>query len=169
MFRKFLNSLFTKSAKPAPAPKTAPLLRLGSASLSRHTVFGNHRYRTALEDSTVYYNDEGREIHRMLVDKMGNIKDFPGIYREEFWTRQVTSKSLHPQIRFRTDFVIREGQFAMLWQIQPDGRYWEDSDGFGGTDDEEIILFALLDEDGHWDGPFRIYSIGSTVYYQNSP
>ena len=52
----------------------------------------------------------------------------------------------------------------MLWQIQPDGRYWEDDDGFGGSPDEEVTLYAFLDEEGNFDGPFRIYQVGMRKY-----
>lgn len=162
LFRK-LKNLFSSPPPANPAPKQN-VLRHGSAWLSQCSVFGMHRYRTATEDSTVYFHDDSRGIHRLLVDSRGNIQNFPGIRKEDFWLRQVSPKALLPQIRFRTDFILREGRFAMLWQIQPDGCYWEDSDGYGGTSDEEIRLFACLDEDGCWDGPFRIYDIGDTRY-----
>ena len=158
MFHKILHSV-RSAAQPAPVAPVKPALELGSAALSRSFVFGNHLYRTAGEDSTVYYTDESRGIRKMLVDHIGNIQDFPGIHKEDFWLRRVSGNFLKPQIRFRTDFVILDGQFAMLWQVQPDGLYWGDSDGFGVGSDEEVILYALLDEKGCWDGPFRLYSI----------
>ena len=54
----------------------------------------------------------------------------------------------------------------MLWEIQPDGRYWEDEDGFGGTSDAEVTLYTFLDENGDFTGPFRVYRIGAHDYYK---
>lgn len=34
------------------------------------------------------------------------------------------------------------------WQINPDGRYYMDSDGYGETDDKEVALFSYIDRDG---------------------
>lgn len=134
--------------------------------MSAWDTFGMHRYRRPGEDSTVYYVDEARGIRKMIVDKYGKIMDFPGIQREDFWIRDVHDQYLYPQIRFRTDFERRDGKIIMLWQVQPDGRYWEDEDGFGMEPEEEVTLYAFLQEDGSFDGPFRIYRVGSRKYYK---
>lgn len=34
------------------------------------------------------------------------------------------------------------------WQINPDGRYYMDSDGYGETDDKEVALFSYIDRQG---------------------
>ena len=39
---------------------------------------------------------------------------------------------------------------------QPDGRYFEDDDGFGAEKCEEIILYAYLNEKGRVVTPFSI-------------
>ena len=52
----------------------------------------------------------------------------------------------------------------MLWEIQPDGRYWADGDGFGAESDYEIQLYSYLDVQGKFTAPFRIYSIGTTKF-----
>lgn len=49
---------------------------------------------------------------------------------------------------------------VLLWQVQPDGYYWADEDGYGMTPDEEVTLYADIDETGHFTGPFRLYRIG---------
>lgn len=134
-----------------------------SPYMSQWHTSGMHRYRTANEDSTVYYIDETRDIHKKIVDKYGNILGFPGVKQEDFWAREVSPDSLKPQIRFPTDFERRGGRIIMLWQIQPDGRYWEDDDGFGAGS-EEVTLYAFLDEKGDFDGPFRIYRVGIHKY-----
>lgn len=35
------------------------------------------------------------------------------------------------------------------WQINPDGRYYMDEDGFGMTDDEEITMYGYVDRNGN--------------------
>lgn len=35
------------------------------------------------------------------------------------------------------------------WQINPDGKYYMDDDGFGMTDDKEITLFGAIDRTGN--------------------
>ena len=45
----------------------------------------------------------------------------------------------------------------MIWTIQLDGRFWEDEEGFGGTSDNEIRLSAILDKNGRFITPFRLY------------
>lgn len=63
-----------------------------------------------------------------------------------------------------TDIVIRaktrDGHFPVLfgrfhdgkaeveWQLNPDGRYYMDDDGYGMTDDEEMVLIGTVDRTG---------------------
>ena len=41
-----------------------------------------------------------------------------------------------------------DGVAEVKWQINPDGRYYMDSDGYGETDDKEVALFSYIDRDG---------------------
>lgn len=133
--------------------------------LTPHYTYGNHLYRSRGDDASVYFVDEARGIRKMIVDFNGWIQDFPGIVKEDFWVNQIESGSLMHQIRFRTDFEERGDKFIMRWQVQPDGRYWEDEDGFGMTPEEEIVLYAYIDMNGNFTGPFRIYRIGWREFY----
>lgn len=132
--------------------------------LTQTVVFGMHLYRSKDEDSSVFFVDENRGIRKMLVDTYGRIQDFPGIVEKDFWTKEISSGDLKPLIRFRTSFEKRENGWIMLWQIQPDGRYWEDDDGFGMENEEDITLYTFVDMDGCFTGPFRIYRVGSQRY-----
>lgn len=114
----------------------------------------------------VYFIDESRGIQKPIVDLDGNICNFPGFAQENLWVSQVDPCYLKPLIRFRTSFGLRGGRLIMLWEIQPDGRYWEDEDGFGGTSDAEVTLYTFLDENGDFTGPFRVYRIGTHDYYK---
>lgn len=42
----------------------------------------------------------------------------------------------------------QNGRAEVDWQINPDGRYYMDSDGYGMTDDEEINLHGYIDRQG---------------------
>lgn len=132
--------------------------------LTETVVFGMHLYRSPGDDSSVYFVDEKRGIRKMLVDSMGNIQNFPGIVKEDFWTREVTARAMEPQIRFRTSFEKRENSWIMLWQIQPDGMYWADEGRFGIEDDAEVTLYTYVNMDGNFTGPFRLYRFGIRPY-----
>ncbi len=162
----WLEKLFGKGAA-APTPAGgAPVgdRPAGKPYLTQTVVFGMHRYRRADEDSSVYFVDESRGIRRQLVDRMGRIRHFPGVCREDFWAEELAPNALQPQIRFRTSFEERGERWLMLWEVQPDGRYWGDDDGFGMEHEAEITLYTYVDGRGQFTGPFRLYSIGSRCY-----
>lgn len=41
-----------------------------------------------------------------------------------------------------------KGVALVDWQLNPDGRYYMDEDGFGMTDDEEISIYGYIDREG---------------------
>lgn len=146
---------------PQPSSSRQESQERESPYLTETVVFGMRR---SGDDSSVCFVDENRGIRRLLVDSGGNIQDFPGIVEEDFWTREVSPHALKPRIHFRTSFEERENGWIMLWQIQPDGRYWADDDGFGMEDEEEVTLYTYVDRNGQFTGPFRIYRVGWHPY-----
>ena len=44
---------------------------------------------------------------------------------------------------------FRNGVARVDWQLNPDGRYYMDDDGFGMTADEEIEIYGFIDTQGH--------------------
>ncbi len=40
---------------------------------------------------------------------------------------------------------FKNGVAEVSWQLNPDGRYYMDDDGFGMTDDEEITIYGFID------------------------
>lgn len=132
---------------------------------TRWLTFGNHMYRRDGERCDVEFIDNRLGIRKTIVDNKGNIIDFPGIEKGE-WMEFIESENyLRSVIRFRTDFrKYDDKHYIMIWEVQPDGRYWEDDDGFGGTSDIEVCLYALIDHTGCFTGPFRIYTAGTTKY-----
>lgn len=124
------------------------------------------QWETSGGGTPVYFIDESRGIQKLIVDSNGNIRNFPGFAQEDLWASQVDPCYLKPEIRFCTSFERRGDRLVMLWEIQPDGRYWEDEDGFGGTSDVEVRLYTFLDENGDFTGPFQVYNIGTHNYYK---
>lgn len=42
----------------------------------------------------------------------------------------------------------KKGVAEVSWQINPDGRYYMDEDGFGMTNDKEITIYSFVDRSG---------------------
>lgn len=42
----------------------------------------------------------------------------------------------------------KNGVAQVRWQLNPDGRYYADEDGFGMTDDEELEIYGFIDRTG---------------------
>lgn len=136
------------------------------SQLSQWTTFGNHLYRCKGEVVAVEFVNEAYGIRKWIVDNDGYIQNYPGIENSEEWMYAWKSKrALDHQICFRTYFERMANQtIRMVWEIQPDGRYWEEDDGFGAESDMEIQLYTYLDEKGNFTGPFRTYSIGAEEF-----
>lgn len=45
-------------------------------------------------------------------------------------------------------YEYKDGLAEVRWQLNPDGMYYRDEDGFGMTDDEEINLYGVIDRKG---------------------
>jgi hypothetical protein len=112
-------------------------------------------------NSEIYAIDSQGKRIKTIVDSSGKIIDFPGVVEEKVWTDEFLG-TLSPYVRYRTEFnKCADGTYIMLWEIQPDGRYWADSDGFGAEHDSEIILYSYIDDKGNFLEPFRGYSVDS--------
>ena len=92
-----------KAEAKAKTPQVSPYM-------SQWHTYGMHRYRTANEDSTVYYIDETRGIRKKIVDRRGNIIGFPGIKREDFWIKEVFPQQ--PQAADPLLYQILRGETA---------------------------------------------------------
>ncbi len=103
----------------------------------------------------------------LLVDEESAFVNFPGIENPGFIEQYIRLGSLAPFAEFITSFEdFKDGKARVLWEVQPDGWYWADEDGFGAESDYEIVLYSYLDENGNFLAPFRIYRIGNVKYFE---
>ncbi len=112
------------------------------------------------ETAEVVLCDPEHNYRKVIVNYDGFFADFPGIVQGR-WTRYLKGKFDFDagRVCFRTSFEKQGDGYRCLWEIQPDGRYWADEDGFGAENDFEIILYADLDARGVFKESFRIYTI----------
>ena len=69
-----------------------------------------------------------------------SIRNVPG----DAWGRAKTGNATYPTHVCH----FENGVAKVLWQINPDGYYFMDEDGYGMTDDEEIELVGAIDRTG---------------------
>ncbi len=125
--------------------------------LNQYVTFGRNGNG---ETAEVVLNDPEHNYQKVIVNYDGYFADFPGIVQGR-WTRWLKGKFDFDEGRvcFRTSFEKQGDGYRCLWEIQPDGRYWADADGFGAENDSEIVLYADLDFRGVFKEPFRICRI----------
>ncbi|MBQ9009929.1 MAG: hypothetical protein IJ088_11445, partial [Clostridia bacterium] len=127
-------------------------------------TYGNHLYRHSDEIAEVYMKNSRTGVRKVIVDDNGVILDFPGFAYPDL-VSLYNGGIPWQMIRFRSEIKKLDDQYALIWQIKPDGRYWEDDDGFGSNRDDEINLYARMDENGHFTEPFHLYSIFPNKLY----
>ena len=114
----------------------------------------------------VIFVNRAKDI-RKLVIKNNEFVGFPGIENPELIMPHYKECSdIEPYLRFGSscEYSAKEQRCVIYWTIQPDGRYYADSDGFGGENQDEITLYIYVDDEGDYVGKFRIKSIGDTVF-----
>lgn len=127
----------------------------------------SYGYRGSENEIVIYLIDPVKRVKYPIVDEEGNFVNFPGIENEYLLKPYYKGDTVSHVIGFRTEFFREDetGKLMVHWQVQPDGWYWADEDGFGAENDLEIVLYAYLTEDGKFEAPFRIYEIGRAKYY----
>ena len=92
-------------------------------------------------------------FRRCIVNHTGEIQNFPG-FRDEDWKADMEFP-IDSTVRFVFSIgPYRGGKACVRWVMQPDGRYFEDEDGFGAEHCEEVEMFSFLDEEGRFTEPF---------------
>lgn len=133
---------------------------VGNVYLSRDYFGAGHSESLMRTDPVIFINKTAG-IEKCIVDEDGNILDFPGIEPCPELSSEINLDALKPQVRYEASFKkCKDGGYAMIWTVRPDGRYWMDSWGFGAEDYEWVELYTVIDENGCFTAPFRLYSIG---------
>ena len=118
------------------------------------------------EDAEILFFNPEEKLRVALINEKGEICQYPGIAHPDIIRPHFEGRfPVSPVVHYRTEIEKTEDGYILIWEIQPDGRYWADEDGFGMENSDEICLYAKLDTSGAWDGPFRIYNIGRTKFY----
>ena len=60
-------------------------------------------------------------------------------------------------------YSFHDGIATVRWQLNPDGRYYMDEDGYGMTDDEEINIYGFIDKECRVMLPFRLVESSSEI------
>lgn len=127
-----------------------------------------HSYK--LENMNVFFSDLScLDIIKKVLDEEGKIRNFPGIIKDERWEKKHRIGQCY-DVRFEAQFSsLKNGEFLMLWLIQPSGWYWVDDDGFGFSGDSSIMLYSVLDKNGNFTNKFKLFSIDQTRYCHEFP
>ena len=129
--------------------------------LSKYIISDPHSEYIFKQDFTVDFTNCEKDIKKQLVDKDGNILNFPGIEYTDTLTKELGRSDIKPVVKYEALFKkIDETKIIMVWTVRPDGRYWMDSWGFGGEDYEALSLYSYIDCDANFTMPFKLYSIG---------
>lgn len=137
--------------------KQTELLRcdLGDSFFLRYQEVSNGRGGYRPVNMALYQSRSGQDtLIRRLTTRHGFFLRFPGVVHGQ-WERKLTGL-FRRQVRFAADIGQFQGDCARFsWLVQPDGfYYYMDEDGFGGEDDDEIWLYALINKKGIFVTPF---------------
>ena len=99
-------------------------------------------------------NVNNPSFKRCIVNENGLIENFPGIEKGDWIKKLEYPLDRKTQFRFSI-YAYEDGKASVEWMLQPDGRYFEDEDGFGAENCEEITLYSYIDTNGFFTEPFQ--------------
>ena len=115
-------------------------------------LYGNGR-------EEILVNTETKEVWTM-VDENGHLVgftkddvDWEAIRKLEHSGSAYTMTADYGGIGRMSDFY--NGKCTLCWTLYPDGRYFADEDGYGMEDNEEVVVYAVIDKHMHVLSPFR--------------
>lgn len=132
--------------------------------LSKYYVGEPHSEYLFKVDYTVTLINEESNIQKQIIDKDGNIQNFPGVEYTDVLNTELGKGTIKPIVKYEASFKKIDENFIMVWTVRPDGRYWMDSWGFGAEDYESLTLYTYIDASGNFTMPFKLYSIGYKSY-----
>ena len=163
MLKRILSALFppkntsspsqTPPQSPAPARQTEPRFKLGNDFYWEFDEVSNGYggYKTV---NAYLLKTDDPSFRRCIVNQAGYIQNFPG-FKDRSWETALEIPSGAERVIFA--FWIspyQDGKARVRWLIQPDGRYFEDEDGYGAEHCDEIEVYSYLDEEGKFTEPF---------------
>ena len=120
------------------------------------------------ETAEITFTNKETGEKKTIVNKAGLICNFPGFATEKIWTQYLIGEMPSPTVHYRTDIErYNDEKYIMIWEIQPDGRFWADETGFGSENDSEIRLYTFIDKNGDFTDPFKVYNIGNDNYFKD--
>lgn len=132
---------------------------------SKYCVSEPHSEYLFKVDYTVSFTNEEKGISKQIIDKDGNILNFPGVEWSDELKEELGRSTVKPIVKYEARFEkVDDSKFIMVWTVRPDGRYWMDSWGFGAEDYESLSLYTYIDANGDFTMPFKLYSIGYKFY-----
>ena len=140
-----------------------------NAYLNTDHIGRTHSEGVYPSDFTVILTNPDTGEKFKIIDREGNICNFPGIEPCEALCAEMNVENIQPIVKYSTTFKKCEnGHHLMLWTVRPDGRYWMDSWGFGAEDYEWVDLYAYINEKGQFATPFKLHSIGYQKFFQEN-
>ena len=83
------------------------------------------------------------EVLQIVTDEDIDWDSLKGLPQDAFERAKVHSFHFPGHV-----YQYKNGVAEVEWQLNPDGMYYRDEDGFGMTDDEEINLYGAIDRKG---------------------
>jgi len=126
----------------------------------------SHSERAYNPDFSVIFTNVDTAEKVQIVDRNGNICNFPGITLCDALCSEMNVDKIRPVVAYSATFEKQpNGQYLMVWTVRPDGRYWMDSWGFGAEDYEWVKLYSFIDHKGQFTAPFQLHSIGYQTFF----
>ena len=163
MLKKLLQSFFRPKSTSTPA-QTAPQTPVSVPQKEPRFKLGNGFYWEFDEVPNGYggyktvnaylLRTDDPSFRRCIVNQAGYIQNFPG-FRDRSWEKALDIPTASERVLFAFwVFPYQDGKARVRWLIQPDGRYFEDEDGYGAEHCDEIEMYSYIDEEGRFTEPF---------------
>lgn len=127
---------------------------LGEGMTMLNQVIGEYwkpRYLLDNEAKCAYEFMSIDEVLQIVTDEDIDWDSLKGLPQDAFDRAKAHSFHFPSHI-----YQYKNGVAEVEWQLNPDGMYYRDEDGFGMTDDEEINLYGAIDRKGKFVKKFTL-------------
>lgn len=100
-----------------------------------------------------------------ILDKNGHIVNFPGLDIGNYKNQLEINTNSRANFSFNINRA-EDGLFTVEWTLQPDGRYFEDDEGYGAENCIELIACSTITSNGKYLSSFKINSADSDIKQQ---